>query len=57
MTHRRLAFGLMVPVAALLLAACNRPRQPSPQEIASTAAAQTVSAQLTQVSAARKSVV
>lgn len=52
MTHRRLAFGLMVPVAAVLLAACNLPRQPSPQEIASTAAAQTVSAQLTQVSAA-----
>jgi hypothetical protein len=42
----------MLFAAAALMASCNFPRQPSPQEIASTAAAQTVSAQLTLVSAA-----
>lgn len=51
-TRRRLAFFLLLFAAAALLAGCNWPRQPSPQEIASTAAAETVSAQLTLVSAA-----
>lgn len=50
--HPRLAFALTLFAAAAILAACNFPRQPSPQELASTAAAETVSAQLTLVSAA-----
>jgi len=49
-----MAAGLLA--AAIALAACNFPSQPSPQEIASTAAAQTVSAQLTLVSAASPTV-
>lgn len=44
---------LLVLVAGLgLLAACNFPRSASPQEVAQTAAAETVSAQLTQLSQA-----
>ena len=56
MTRRRLAFFLCLLAATALLAACNLPRNPSPQEIAGTAAAQTVSVQLTQVSAATPTV-
>jgi hypothetical protein len=56
MTRRRFAFALVFLAAAGLLASCNFPRQPSPQEIASTAAAETVSAQLTLVSAATPTV-
>jgi len=52
LNRRRLAFVLVLLAAAAVLASCNLPRQPSPQEIASTAAAETVSAQLTLVSAA-----
>lgn len=55
-TRRRLTIGLLLAAAAFLLAACNLPRQPSPQELASTAAAETVSAQLTQVSIATPTV-
>jgi len=54
-TPRRLTLALLV-LGAIVLAACNFPRQPSPQELASTAAAETVSAQLTLVSAATPTV-
>jgi hypothetical protein len=47
---------VLLSAVALILPACNFPRQPSPQEVASTAAAETVSAQLTQVSAASPTV-
>jgi hypothetical protein len=56
MTRRPIAFLLGMLAAAAVLAGCNFPRQPSPQEIASTAAAETVSAQLTLVSAATPTV-
>src|SRR3972149_916600 len=51
-TRQRVAFLLVLAAFVALVASCNFPRQPSPQELAATAAAQTVSAQLTQISAA-----
>jgi len=56
MTRPRISFLLCMLAAAAVLAGCNFPSQPSPQEIASTAAAETVSAQLTLVSAATPTV-
>src|SRR3972149_2223209 len=53
MTPRQRAAPLLaLAVFVVLLASCNFPRQPSPQELAATAAAETVSAQLTELSAA-----
>jgi hypothetical protein len=51
-TRQRVALLLFLAISVALLASCNFPRQPSPQELAATAAAQTVSAQLTELSAA-----
>ena len=51
-TRQRVAFLIVLAAFAALVSACNFPSQPSPQELAATAAAQTVSAQLTQISAA-----
>ncbi len=51
-TRQRVAFLLVLAAFVTLVSACNFPRQPSPQELAATAAAQTVSAQLTQLSVA-----
>jgi len=48
-TRQRIAFPLVLAAFVALVASCNFPRQPSPQELAATAAAQTVSAQLTQI--------
>ena len=55
-TRRTLALSLLLFATILALAACNLPRQTSPQEAAFTAAAQTVSAQLTLVSLATPTV-
>jgi hypothetical protein len=49
-TRQRVALLLTLAASVALLASCNFPRQPSPQELAATAAAETVSAQLTQLS-------
>ena len=51
-TRERVALLFVVAASVALLASCNFPSQPSPQELAATAAAQTVSAQLTELSAA-----
>ncbi|HMK08693.1 MAG TPA: NBR1-Ig-like domain-containing protein [Anaerolineales bacterium] len=54
-TRRRPALALLL-IAAVILTGCNFPHPPSPQEVASTAAAETVSVQLTLVSAATPTV-
>lgn len=51
-TRRQGAIVILVAAGIGLLAGCNFPRPPSPQEVAQTAAAETVSAQLTEVSRA-----
>jgi hypothetical protein len=57
MTKRQsLTLGFLVLAMTVALGACNFPRQPSPQELAFTAAAETVSAQLTLVSQATPTV-
>jgi hypothetical protein len=57
MTIRQaLILGVIVLAMTVALAACNFPSQPSPQELAFTAAAETVSAQLTLVSLATPTV-
>jgi hypothetical protein len=55
-TRQSLALGFILLSMTAALGACNFPRQPSPQELAFTAAAETVSAQLTQISQATPTV-
>ncbi len=51
-TFRRIAVMAVLGASLALLGACNFPTRASPQDAAATAAAQTVSAQLTQISVA-----
>lgn len=52
----RITIAVWLVSGLALLASCNLPGPPSPQEVAQTAAAETVSAQLTQVSLATPTV-
>jgi hypothetical protein len=52
----RLTIAFSVAAALPFLASCNLPRSPDPQHVAQTSAAETVSAQLTQVSLATPTV-
>ena len=54
--RRRLAIAVLLTAGLVLMASCNMPRPPSPEQVTQTAAAETVSVHLTQASLATPTV-
>ena len=54
--RKKLAIAVSLTAELVVMASCNMPRPPSPEQVTQTAAAETVSAQLTQASLATPTV-